>query len=216
MSCVGWAVRTVSCSCGGRRTPFSRRRSSVHSSSSASTPRWRACSQTCNCVSRRWAAHMQLGRGGGQRGEFDLQVELLGQLQPGIALGPLAHRRHPALPARAAPKRRATPARGRAAQIAPGAAADALQRGHMLPRRGQHIERKIVRQPRRPRFAAQLQAQQAQGRQARCGPAPIARAPGAGVSWSSRRKQSPCGRPTGAAKPKLPAARPRPPRPRAA
>ena len=172
MSCVGWAVRTVSCSCDGRRTPFEPSQvqrpfefERQHAAMACLQPDLQLREQALG------GPH-ELRRGGGQRGEFDVQVELLGKLQPGIALGPLpigGIQRFQQ--GRAETPRHPRPRQG--PQIAPGAAADALQGGHMLPCRGQHIKRKIVRQTRRPQLAAQLQAQQAQGRQGGAGLRPL-------------------------------------------
>ena len=61
MACPGSAVPMTSDCVGGSARPSRRFRSSVHSSSNASTPNWRARSHSCSEVSRRLADHISAG-----------------------------------------------------------------------------------------------------------------------------------------------------------
>ena len=114
MSCVGSPVRTVTLWCGGRSTPLKRLRSSVHSSSSASTPRWRARSQTCSAASNRLADHMSSGALSASAGSSSFCSNLSGNVSQVWRSGCRPHAMSSAS-RRAAPKRRVRPARGNAA-----------------------------------------------------------------------------------------------------
>jgi hypothetical protein len=103
----------------------------------------------------------EFGRSGGQRGEFELQVELLGQLQPRIALRALAIGCVQCIEQARAEAPRHTSAR-QSTQITPSAAAGALQDLHMLAGGAQHFKGQVLRQVGRRRFVAQLQPEQAE------------------------------------------------------
>ena len=108
----------------------------------------------------------QFGRVGGQRRQFQPEIELLRQLQPGMGFRSLSIRRIERLHERGAEAALEAGPR-QPARVTPGAAADPLQHRQMVAGGGQHVQRQVVRL-RPPRWPVRaLQAQQREGLQRR-------------------------------------------------
>ena len=112
-SCVAWAVRTCSAWVGGSITPSMRRRSWHQASSSASTPCWRACSQACRAVRLRLALHSSASADAARAGSSVVNTNCSGSCSQAWASG-ASPRAWSSTCSTPAPRRRATPARGKA------------------------------------------------------------------------------------------------------